>query len=121
MRTKCLAAVLFIIVACAYCAKAAGTTTNVVTLAWSPPVSSPVPYVYEMEQSLSLVNPVWTTIAANIPSSQTNLTLTVDKDTKFWRICAVNATNTAWKSDFSNVASTLWPSPSDKLSIRLGP
>jgi hypothetical protein len=121
MKTRSLIAVLFITVALAYCARAAGAATNVVTLVWDAPTNSPVPFVYEVQQALSLTAPVWTTVAANIPSTQTNLQLTIDRDLKFWRMRSVNATNTAWVSDFSNVASTLWPPWSDGLRIRLGP
>lgn len=101
-------------------ATVAEPATNVVTLAWRAPVQM-VPTVYEVQQTLSLVNPVWTVIAANIPATTTNLTLTIDRDLKFWRVRTLNATNSAWASDFSNVAHTLWPNPSDSLSIRLGP
>lgn len=105
-----------------YVLHAAGPATNVVTLVWEAPTNSPVPFVYEMQQTLSLSgNPVWTTIAANIPSTQTNLTLTIDKDLKFFRVRCVNATNSAWASDFSNTASTLWPGQGGNLGIRLGP
>ena len=102
-------------------AQAAGPATNQVTLVWNAPTNSPVPYVYEVNQTLSLSGtPVWTVVAANIPSTTTNQTLMIDRDFKAWKVRCVNATNTAWVSDFSNVATTLWPSSGGNLSVRLG-
>jgi len=115
-------AICWIIATITYCAnaQAAGPATNTVTLVWVAPTNSPVPFTYELHQSLSLVNPVWTVVAANIPATQTNLSLTIDRDLKYWKLRCINATNTAWTSDFSNVASTLWPTSGGNLSIRLG-
>ncbi len=110
-----LAAVL----AAGFSARAAGPATNVVTLVWTAPTNSTVPFVYEVQQSSDLI--LWTVIAPSVPSGTTNMTLQVDKDLKCWRVRSVNATNSAWASDFSNVASTLWPAAGGNLSIQLGP
>ncbi len=101
----------------------AGPATNQVTLAWTAPTNSPVPYVYEVQQSADVAVPiiVWTVIAQNIPSTQTTLSLNIDRTTKYWRVRSVNQTNASWSSDFSNVASTLWPGQGGNLSVRLGP
>ena len=99
---------------------AAGPATNVVTLTWDPPTNSPVPYVYEIHQTPSLVLPSWT-VLVTFPSGATNFTMNIDRDFKAWKIRCVNATNSAWASDFSNVATTLWPSSGGNLGIRLGP
>ena len=115
-----LIAITWIIATITYCANAAGPATNVVTLHWTGPTNSEVPFVYEVHQSLLVTNGPWVVIAANIPSAQTNLTLNIDRDTKFWKVRCVNATNSAWFSDFSNTASTLWPGQGGNLGIRLG-
>ncbi len=103
--------------------QAAGPATNQVTLVWTAPTNSPVPYVYEVQQSSDVAVPiiVWTVIANNVPSNQTTLTLNIDRSSKYWRVRSLNATNAAWSSDFSNVASTLWPGQGGNLSVRLGP
>lgn len=118
-----LTAICFILAMLTLAAKAqaAGPATNVVTLTWTAPTNNTVPFVYEMQQTLSLTTPAWVTIAANIPSNVVFLTLNVDRDMKFFRMRSVNSTNSAWVSDFSNVASTAWPAPGGNLGIRLGP
>jgi hypothetical protein len=117
-----LVAVCFILAVLTVAAKAqaAGAVTNVVTLTWTGPTNSSVPYVYEIQQS-SLNTNNWLTLIANVQSSSSNFTMVVDKELKFFRIRAVNATNSAWFSDFSNTASTLWPGQGGNLGIRLGP
>ncbi len=115
-----IAGVCFILAMLTLAVKAAGPATNVVTLVWDAPVNSPVPYVYEIQQS-SLNTNNWLTLVSNIPGTATNFTMTIDKDLKFFRIRAMNSTNATWFSDFSNVASTLWPSSGGNLGIRLGP
>ena len=102
----------------AFTLNAAIPATNVVTLVWTAPVANGVPFLYEMHQSTDLI--AWSVIASNIPPATTNITLNVDKVQKFWKIRSVCSTNTAWVSDFSNVAQTIWPPQSDLLSIRLG-
>jgi len=114
-------AVCWILAVLTLAAKAAGPATNTVTLYWTAPTNSPVPFVYEVHQTLSLTAPVWTVVAANIPSTTTNQVLNIDRDFKAWKVRCVNATNSAWVSDFSNVASTAWPSAGGNLGIRLGP
>ena len=102
-------------------AQAAGPATNVITLTWTAPTNSSVPFVYEVQQATSITIPNWGTVANNIPATTLFLTLTVDKDMKWFRVRAVNQTNSIWTSDFSNVASTAWPGQGGSLSIRLGP
>jgi len=114
-----IAAVYWIAATITYCVVASGPATNVVTLTWIGPTNSPVPYVFEVQQSLLNTNS-WTSFSPYLPSTTTNLTLSIDRDLKFWRVRALNATNNAWATDFSNVASTLWPGQGDGLSIRLG-
>ncbi len=121
-------AICWIIATITYCANAqaqalaAGPPTNIVTLSWSPPATSTVPYVYEVHQTTTLAtNAVWTVIAANIPSNITFLQLQIDKDVKYWKVRSVNSTNSVWVSDFSNTASTLWPGQGGSLAVRLGP
>jgi len=119
-----LAAVLFILAILTLAAKAqaAGVATNVVTLTWTASTNTSIPTVYEVHQTLSLATPTWVVIAGNIPSTTTNLTVSnIDRDFKAWKVRAVNATNSTWTSDFSNVATTAWPSPGGNLGIRLGP
>ena len=117
-----LAAICFIlaILTLAARAQAAGPATNVVTLMWTAPTNSPVPYMYEIQQS-SLNTNSWLTLIAALPGTATNFTMVADKELKFFRIRAINATNSAWASDFSNTASTLWPGQGGNLGIRLGP
>ena len=102
-------------------AQAAGPATNVITLTWTAPTNSAVPFVYEVQQATSITIPNWGTVANNIPATTLFLTLNVDKDMKWFRVRAVNQTNSIWTSDFSNVASTAWPGQGGNLSIRLGP
>ncbi len=109
----------FMLAGCVENSQAAGPATNVVTLVWTAPTNSTVPFVYEVQQSSDLI--LWAVIAPSVPSGTTNMTLQVDKDLKCWRVRSVNATNSAWASDFSNVASTLWPAAGGNLSIQLGP
>lgn len=101
----------------------AGPATNQVTLTWTAPFTNYVPYVYEVQMTTSMNtnNQPWSTIAQNIPSNVTFLTITVDKEQKYFRVRSVNSTNASWTSDFSNVAQTLWPGQGGNLAIRLGP
>jgi len=121
-RWYIITAVCFILAILTVAAKAqaAGPATNVVTLTWTAPTNSPVPFVYEIQQS-SLNTNNWLTLIASVAGNATNFTMVVDKDLKFFRIRAVNATNSAWFSDYSNTASTLWPGQGGNLGIRLGP
>ena len=122
-RWYILTAICFILAILTLAAKAqaAGPATNVVTLTWTAATNTTIPTVYEVHQTLSLTTPAWVVIAANIPSTTTNLTLSTDRDFKAFKVRSVNATNSAWTSDFSNVATTAWPSPGGNLGIRLGP
>ena len=118
-----LTAICFILAMLTLAAKAqaAGPATNLVTLTWTAPTNNSVPYVYEVQQATSITVPNWLTLAQNIPSNILFLTLSVDRDMKWFRIRSVNSTNSIWVSDFSNVASTAWPGQGGNLSIRLGP
>jgi len=118
-----LAAVLFIlaILTLAARAQAAGPATNIVTLYWTPPPPQQVPYVFELQQSNSITNASWFTIANNIPSNVFAFSVSVDRDMKWFRMRLVNATNSIWTGDFGNTASTAWPGQGGTLSIRLGP
>ena len=120
-RYPIIACVLFFLAGYAARAQAAGPATNVVTLYWTASVPNGVPYVYEIQQSLSITNQVWTTIAANVPSSVLSLSLNVDRDMKYFRMRTVNATNSQWVGDFSNVANTSWPPVGGNFGIRQGP
>jgi len=112
-----IAAVFWILACIVFCANAAGPATNVVTLSWVQEFQV-TPYFAEVHQSTNLVN--WIVIT-NVPSTQTNLSLSIDKDLKAWKVRNVNSTNIALVSDFSNVVGTPWPLPAGNLSIRLGP
>ena len=103
-----------------YVAHGAGLATNTVTLFWPAATNEPVPIVYEIQQSPSLVLPSWVTIQT-LPATTTQLTLTISKDLLFWRMRLLNATNQAWTGDFGLAVSTLWPSQGGGLGIRLGP
>src|SRR5678815_2314933 len=122
-RWLMIAAVLFIlaILTLAARAQAAGPATNLVTLTWTAPTNNAVPYVFEVQQANSITVPSWFTIGNNIPSNILFLTVSVDRDMKWFRVRSVNSTNSIWVSDFSNVASTAWPGQGGNLSIRLGP
>lgn len=99
-----------------------GQPTNKVTLGWTPPLDLSIPMVYELEQTVSLAAPNWVIIASNIPSSTTNYLVTnLNKAFYAWRIRSVNATNSAWKTDFSNTATTLWPGRGGQLTATLTP
>ncbi len=120
MKSKSLrivAAVCFLLAALTYAALGAGPATNVVTLDWTQQVST-VPYFTEVHQSTNLTT--WVVIT-NLPSTTTQLTLSINKDPKYWMVRNVNSTNTAFFSDFSNQVGTAWPPSTGNLSIRLGP
>ncbi len=101
-------------------AQAAGPATNNVTLFWTALVNPTAPYVFEVQQS-NLNTNSWVTIANNLPSTTLALTLQVDKDpARYWRVRAVNATNSLWTTDFSNLVSPGWPGLIGTLGIRPG-
>ncbi len=124
MKRKLL---LLVSAACFVCAgyvvkaQAAGPATNQVTLFWQALISPMTPYVFEVQQS-NLNTNSWITIANNLPSTTLTLTLLVDKDpARFWRVRALNATNSAWATDFSNLVNPAWPGLIGTLGIRPGP
>ncbi len=100
-----------------YAALGAGPATNIVTLEWNQPAQT-VPFFTEVHQSTNLVN--WVVIT-NLPGTSTQLSLSINKDPKFWMVRNVNSTNTTLVSDFSNTVGTAWPAPAGNLTIRLGP
>ncbi len=101
-------------------AQGAGPATNQVTLFWTALVNPQTPYVFEVQQS-NLNTNSWVTIANNLPSSTLTLTLLVDKDpARYWRVRALNSTNSAWATDFSNLVSPAWPGLIGTLGIRPG-
>lgn len=98
-------------------ARAAIPLTNSIIIAWSSPSNS-VPYLFDVHQS-NLETNAWESIAV-LPSTVTNLTVSVDSALKFWRVRSINATNFAWNGEFSNVASSADGVVTVTLSVRLG-
>lgn len=119
MRTRIILALTFIISAVAYCALAAGSPSTV-TLGWDPIVSS-IPCTVRLYGSTNAAAPRPWTVLTNVPSTDTNVIIAVSKQpVMFFYATAVNATNSIWESDPSNVAQTLWPNQGGALSIAPG-
>lgn len=101
------------------CLGASGPPTNWITLSWNNPTND-VPYTVTIYQGTKPNDPMPWTVLTNVPSTQTSLSIQVSKSPRlFFYAVSVNATNTTWQSDPSNVAQTVWPNQGD-LSIRAG-
>ena len=113
----------FMIAGAVASAQGASPATNIVTVFWSAPVTSPVPYLFRVYSNTNALAPKPWPVLTNLTSSgQISLTfLTAKAPMTFFYVTSYNATNAAWESDPSNVVSTLWPVQGDFLQIRLGP
>lgn len=116
MRLKTLFTLCLLLVALT----AYGQATNSLRLEWTPPPYDGIPYYFEVLQTTNPYLTNWIVVRSNIPSETPYHPVVVDVAFKAWKVRCVNATNSVYKSDFSNVATTAWPGRGNNLKIVKG-
>lgn len=97
-----------------------GAATNVVTLAWNPSQTVEVPIVYSLHASTNAAEPLPWNVVTNVPSTSTNVSVMTDRVPTYFYVTAVNATNSQFESDPSNVALAPWPMNPKNLNLKKG-